>query len=163
MPREYIRLAANFELTQYDGPGDYSPGRSVDAIQSDIRSGGEKILTLLCRLSEDGNLRIVSGGLSKSPAVSSEQAVITLGISESTKQLIGLCTEPGYHQLLSDWLPAGDYLIDDPSLRWARSQDHYSGASSLDRVSNVPVCWRAGYPCAQAILRQISSQSLGFG
>lgn len=90
--RRVHHAGANFELTQCDGLPDYSPARSVDAIQLDIPSGAEKILTWLRRLLEAVNLRIVSGSLSKSSAVSLEQMVIDLEIFESAKRLFGGCT-----------------------------------------------------------------------
>lgn len=150
-------LGANIELARYYGLPHHSPAGSVDAIQPDIQSGAEKMLTWVSRLLEDINLGIAFGSLSTGSAVSLEQMVIDADTLESARRLFRgaqVNEETIGFEAMKRVGPGGNYLMDEHTLRWMRSQEYYqSSLVNREGTQGLSMLERA-HAWVEEILRQ---------
>ncbi len=156
-PERHIMLGANIELARYYGLPHHSPAGSVDAIQPDIQSGAEKMLTWVSRLLEDINLGIAFGSLSTGSAVSLEQMVIDADTLESARRLFRgaqVNEETIGFEAMKRVGPGGNYLMDEHTLRWMRSQEYYqSSLVNREGTQGLSMLERA-HAWVEEILRQ---------
>jgi len=130
-PERHLILGAAIELANHYGLPHLSPSGSVDAWWPDVQCGAEKMLTWVTRLIKGVVLGIYFGSLATGAAVSLEQIVIDADLFKTAQRLFqGL-------QVNEDTLAlevvqrvghGGNFLIDEHTLRWMRSGEHYFSA-----------------------------------
>ena len=146
-PERHLILGANIEIANHYGLPHHSPSGSVDAWWPDVQCGAEKMLTWVTRLLKGTVLGMALGSLHTGAAVSLEQMVIDADLLKTAQRLFqGLRVNEDTLALeaLRRVGPGGDFLMDEHTLRWMRSGEHYysdlvnrQGAQGADMVERA--------------------------
>ena len=125
----HLMLGAIGELIRYHGLPMFLSGGQTDAVCPDVQSGAEKMLNWVSRLFvEDVKYGFSFGGLLTASAASLEQMVIDADTFKSAKRFvrgIQIDQETIGLEAIKRVGPGGNYLMDEHTLHWMRSEEHY--------------------------------------
>lgn len=127
-PERHLMLGANIELANFYGLPHNSPAGTVDAGLPDVQSGAAKMLTWVTRLLSGISLGIGIGSLLTGTTVSLEQMVIDVDLLQSAQRVLRgfqVNEETMGEDAIARVGPGGDFLMDDHTLRWMRSDEYY--------------------------------------
>lgn len=127
-PERHLILGASIELANHYHLPHHSPAGSVDSWHPDIQSGAEKMLTWVTRLLKGAILGIAFGSLHTGSAVSLEQMVIDADLLKTAERVfLGLRVDDDTlaFEAIRRVGPGGDFLMDEHTLRWMRTGEHY--------------------------------------
>ena len=127
-PERHLILGAQIELADHYGLPHHSTSGSVDAWWPDLQSGAEKMLTWVTRLLKGVVLGLVFGSLCNGMAVSLEQMLIDADLLKMAQRVVqGFRVDHDTLALeaIERVGPGGNFLMDEHTLRWMRSGEHY--------------------------------------
>lgn len=121
-------LGANIELARFYGLPHNCPAGSVDSGLPDVQSGAEKMLTWIMRLLGGITLGIGLGSLLTGSTVSLEQMVIDADLLNCARRVLRgfqVDEKTMAEDAIARVGPGGDFLLDEHTLRWMRSDEYY--------------------------------------
>jgi len=127
-PERHLMLGANIEMSRFYGLPHNAPAGSVDASSPDVQSGAEKMLTWMARLLSGMTLGIGFGSLLTGSTVSAEQMVIDADLWHTAERVMrGFVVDEETIALdvIQRVGPGGNYLMDDHTLTFMRSDEYY--------------------------------------
>lgn len=127
-PERHLMLGANIELARFYSLPHNSPAGTVDAGLPDVQSGAAKMLTWIMRLLNGINLGIGIGSLLTGSTVSLEQMVIDADLLQCAQRVLRgfqVNEETMAEEAIARVGPGGDFLMDEHTLRWMRSDEYY--------------------------------------
>lgn len=140
-------LCANSDIASYFGLPCFSSAGSVDSAYPDFQAGQAKALAWLTRLMKGVSLGIYFGSLLTGSTVAPEQIVMDADVYRAICSMLkgmALDEERLAYPAIERVGPGGDFLSDEHTLSWMRSDEYYlspianyegeTGRAMLDRA-----------------------------
>jgi trimethylamine--corrinoid protein Co-methyltransferase len=127
-PERHLLLGAIIELANYYGLPHHSPAGSVDSWYPDVHAGAEKMQCWMARKLSDIVWGISVGSLNSGSAVSLEQTVIDIDLWHEAERFfrgLNMAELESSFDAISRVGSGGNFLVDEQTLRLARSQELY--------------------------------------
>lgn len=160
-PERHLMLVANIELANSYGLPHNSPAGTVDSGLPDIQSGGAKMLTWVTRLLGGISLGIGVGSLLTGSTVSLEQMVIDIDLLRAAQRVrrgFEVNEETMAEEAIARVGPGGDFLLDEHTLRWMRSEEYYlSPLANREGATGKTMLERAHERVQQLLVDHMSS------
>ncbi len=142
-----IMLCANIDIANHFGLPSFSSAGTVDSVYPDFQAGQAKALAWMTRLMKGSALGIWFGSLLTGSTVAPEQIVLDADLYRAVLSMLkgmSLDDEHLAYQAICRVGPGGNFLTDEHTLAWMRSDEYYAspvanhegenGADMLDRA-----------------------------